>query len=96
MNKEKTKILKEKYAGSYTGKKREVKMKEKNDLELLREFKKTSGWSYYRLSISLGVHYQTIVGWFLGKYAPSSMALEKIQKFLKSIEKSEAQGELKG
>jgi len=62
-------------------------MNEKNYLELLREFKKSSGWNYQKLSNHLGVHYQTIVGWLIGQYKPSLMALEKIKKFLRSVER---------
>jgi len=65
-------------------------MKEKNDLERLKEFKKSSGWSYHKLSNHVGVHYQTIVGWFIGKRSPSLLATEKIQKFLKSVERAES------
>lgn len=65
-------------------------MEEKNDLERLKEFKKLSGWSYHKLSINIGVHNQTVVGWFIGKRSPSLLATEKIQKFFKSIERSKA------
>lgn len=57
-------------------------MKEKGELELLKEFKEKSGWSYQKLANHLGVHYQTLMGWFSGKYKPSLMALEKIRHFL--------------
>lgn len=95
MKKEKIKILKKKYAGSFIGKKRMVKMKEKSELELLKEFKKSSGWSYQKLAHHLGVHYQTVIFWILGKRYPSPLALERIQKFLKSTEKSGIPGDLK-
>lgn len=62
-------------------------MNEKNYLELLREFKKSSGWSYHKLSNHVGVHYQTIVGWLAGKCDPSLMALDRIKKFLRSVER---------
>lgn len=65
-------------------------MKENNDLERLKEFKKSSGWSYHKLSNHIGVHYQTVVGWFIGKRSPSLLAAEKIQKFLKSVERAES------
>jgi Helix-turn-helix. len=57
-------------------------MKEQSELDLLRKFKKESGWSYNKIAIYLGVHYQTVVGWFTGKYEPSKMAKEKINHFL--------------
>lgn len=63
-------------------------MNEKNYVELLREFKKSSGWSYHKLSNHVGVHYQTIVDWFAEKTNPSLMALEKIKEFLKSTERA--------
>jgi len=65
-------------------------MEEKNDIERLKEFKKSSGWSYHKLSNHIGVHYQTVVGWFIGKRSPSLLATEKIQKFLKSVERAES------
>jgi len=70
-------------------------MKDKNDLDRLRDFKKSSGWSYHRLSNHIGVHYQTVISWFLGSRSPSLLASEKLRKFLRSIEKLEAQGDLK-
>jgi len=63
-------------------------MKENNEVERLKEFKKSSGWSYHKLSINIGVHSQTIYGWFVGRRSPSLLALEKLQKFLKSVERS--------
>jgi len=63
-------------------------MNEKNYIEFLREFKKSSGWSYHKLSNHLGVHYQTVFAWLSGKSNPSLMALEKIRKFLRSVERS--------
>ena len=63
-------------------------MKEKNDLERLKEFKKLSGWSYHKLSIHIGVHNQTIIGWFIGRRSPSLLATEKLQKFLRSVERA--------
>jgi len=69
-------------------------MKEKNTLEKLEEFKKNSGWSYLQLAVAMGIHYQTINNWFVKKSKPSPMALEKIQKFLKFIEKSRIQEDL--
>lgn len=68
--------------------KRGEKMKEKNNIERLKDFKKSSGWSYHKLSIHIGVHNQTIYGWLFGRRSPSPLALEKLQKFLKSVERS--------
>ncbi|MBA7648173.1 hypothetical protein ES703_55956 [subsurface metagenome] len=69
-------------------------MKEKSTLEKLEEFKKSSGWSYLQLAVAMGIHYQTINNWFVKKAKPSPMALEKIQKFLRSVEKSGTPGDL--
>jgi len=65
-------------------------MKEKNDVERLKDFKKLSGWSYHKLSIHIGVHSETVVGWFSGRRRPSLLASEKLQKFLRSTERSKA------
>jgi len=70
-------------------------MKEKNDLERLKEFKKKSGLSYHRLANHLGVHYQTVISWFTRGATPSPMANERIQKFLRSIEKAGIPGDPK-
>ena len=63
-------------------------MKKNKDLELLKEFKRTSGWSYQEVSNHLKVHYQTVVSWFSGERNPSPRALKRIQKFLTSIERA--------
>ena len=70
-------------------------MKEKNDVERLKDFKKSSGWSYHKLSIHIGVHNQTIYGWLFGRRNPSLLASEKLRKFLRSVEKSGIPGDLK-
>jgi len=70
-------------------------MKEKNDLDRLKDFKKSSGWSYHKLSNHIGVHYQTVISWFLGSRSPSLLASEKLRKFLRSVEKSGIPGDLK-
>lgn len=70
-------------------------MEENNEIERLKEFKKSSGWSYQKLSNHIGVHSQTVVGWFIGRRSPSLLALEKLQKFLRSIERSRSSEELK-
>jgi len=48
----------------------------------LKKFKKTSGWSYDRIAREMGVHTQTVVGWYQGKYKPSLLALPRIEAFL--------------
>jgi DNA-binding XRE family transcriptional regulator len=57
-------------------------MREQTELDLLRKFKKESGWSYQKIAVHLGVHYQSVVAWFTGKYRPSNLAKEKINHFL--------------
>jgi len=69
-------------------------MKEKSTFEKLEDFKKRTGWSYHRLAVAMGIHSQTINNWFVKKSKPSPMALEKIQKFLRSIERSGIPGDL--
>lgn len=70
-------------------------MKEKTDVERLKDFKKSSGWSYHQLSIHIGVHNQTIYSWLFGRRSPSLLASEKLKKFLRSVEKSGTLGDLK-
>ena len=61
-------------------------MKKKKDsvpeIEKLRSFKERSGWSYQKISNHMGIHAQTIYFWLAGKYRPSSLALEKVRRFL--------------
>jgi len=52
------------------------------EVEKLRSFKERSSWSYSKISKHMGIHSQTIYFWLTGKYNPSSLALEKIRKFL--------------
>jgi len=70
-------------------------MKNENYLNELKEFKKSSGWNYQKLSNHLGLHSQTVVWWFTGKRNPSPMAIEKIKKFLRSIKRSRSLEDLK-
>ncbi|MBA7638604.1 hypothetical protein ES703_46260 [subsurface metagenome] len=60
----------------------EKKKKEIPELEKLRSFKERSSWSYQKISNHMGIHSQTIYFWLSGKYNPSSLALEKIRRFL--------------
>ena len=57
-------------------------MKELNEVEMLRKFKKDSGYSYDRLSKELGVHYRTVYLWMSGKSRPSNMAKRIIRQFI--------------
>ena len=52
------------------------------EIEKLKEFKKRSKWSYEKMARYMGVHSQTLMNWIKGNYKPSSMAREKIRKFL--------------
>ena len=45
-------------------------------------FAEASGWSQDRLAKELGVHNQTVGGWFRGLYKPSLLALPLIETFL--------------
>ena len=58
-------------------------MKESNDVERLKKFKKDMGYSYDKLGKALGVHHRTVYLWMSGKTKPSPMAKERIRKFLK-------------
>ena len=57
-------------------------MEEFNDLDMLKKFKEKSGWSYDKISKEIGVHHQTIQGWFSGKYKPSQLARKTLRAFL--------------
>ena len=57
-------------------------MQESNELQRLKEFKEKYGWSYDRISKELGVHHQSVQGWFSGKYKPSQLAKKSIRAFL--------------
>lgn len=57
-------------------------MQEFNELEMLKKFKDKSGWSYDRISKEIGVHSQTVQGWFNGKYKPSQLARRALRLFL--------------
>lgn len=48
----------------------------------LMEFKEKSGWSYQKIANLMGVNTQSVINWIRGKAEPSSMAREKIQRFL--------------
>lgn len=52
------------------------------EVEKLRSFKERSGWSYQKISIHMKINAQTIYYWLAGTYKPSSLALEKLQRFL--------------
>jgi transcriptional regulator with XRE-family HTH domain len=53
-------------------------------LRELKKFKKSSGWTYDRIAREMGVHTQTVTGWFQGKYKPSALALPRIEAFLRA------------
>lgn len=60
----------------------ENKKRDIPEIKKLKSFKARSGWSYKKISVHMGIHHQTIYFWLAGKYQPSSLALEKIKKFL--------------
>ena len=51
------------------------------ELDKLKRFKKNSGWSYDRISKELGIHSQTVVGWFAGKYKPGNLTRNLVREF---------------
>jgi len=57
-------------------------MKEFDEVEMLRKFKKDSGYSYDKLSKELEVHHRTVYLWLSGKSKPSNMAKKIIRQFL--------------
>jgi hypothetical protein len=59
------------------------KMEVKDELGLLRKLKKRSGWSYDRISKEIGIHHQTVQGWFTGKNNPGQLSRKAIREFLK-------------
>ena len=58
-------------------------MRESNDVERFKKFKKDSGYSYDKLSKALGVHHRTVYQWLSGKTKPSPMGGRCIKEFLK-------------
>lgn len=52
------------------------------EAEKLKEFKRKSGWSYMKIAKLMGVAVQSIINWTKGNHEPSSMAREKIRRFL--------------
>ena len=51
---------------------------------VLRDLRKKRGWSQERLARELGVSFQTIHRWESGKFNPSPLAEEKIEKLIKN------------
>jgi len=54
----------------------------KSEVELLKQFKSTSGWSDDRISKGIGVHGQTIQAWLTGKKVPGNLSRQAIRGFL--------------
>ena len=54
--------------------------------EKLREIRRKKGWSQERLARELGVSFQTIHRWETGKFEPSPLAQEKIDRLLEREE----------
>ncbi len=50
--------------------------------EKLRAIRKRKGWSQERLARELGVSFQTIHRWETGKFEPSQLAQEKIDRLI--------------
>ena len=51
--------------------------------EKLRAIRKKKGWSQEHLARVLGVSFQTVHRWETGKFEPSQLAQEKIDKLLR-------------
>jgi len=54
--------------------------------EKLKAIRKKNGWSQEHLARELGVSFQTVHRWETGKFEPSQLAQEKIDKLLKKEE----------
>lgn len=52
------------------------------EVQLLRKFREKSGWSYARIADGIGVHYQSVVAWFMGRKIPGNLASKAIREFL--------------
>lgn len=57
---------------------------EKTDIvEMLKEFKEKSGWSYEKIAREIGVSTLSVQNWIKGKFKPSRLAEKEISFFLK-------------
>jgi DNA-binding XRE family transcriptional regulator len=59
------------------------------ELEELRKFKESSGWSDYKIAKSVDVHPQSIRNWLKGRNRPSDLARKVIKAFLASTNRAE-------
>lgn len=57
-------------------------MNEIKELEMLKEFKTKSGWSFEKIAQEIGVSHQTVMAWFSGKYTPNNLSRKAIKAFL--------------
>lgn len=51
------------------------------EVKQLRKLKAENNWTYQNLAQELGVHYQTVVGWFAG-VEPSNLSKRIIRQYL--------------
>jgi transcriptional regulator with XRE-family HTH domain len=58
------------------------KKRQSKELELLRAFKKESGWTYVRIGNAMGVNPMSVYHWLRGTRAPSPMARRVIRAFV--------------
>ena len=58
-------------------------MTSKKAMTELRRFQRKSGWSQGQIAKAMGLHLQTVGGWFREKYQPSILAVRVIEDFLK-------------
>ena len=52
------------------------------EVEMLKDFKKKSGWSFEKIAREIGVSHQTVMAWFSGKYIPNNLSRRAIKAFL--------------
>ena len=58
------------------------KKTESKEIQLLREFKKETGWSYNKMGSAIGVNGMTVYNWLRGHQEPSDMAKKLIRQFI--------------
>jgi DNA-binding transcriptional regulator YiaG len=59
-----------------------VNKRKDNEIERLRTFKTTSGWSDYKIARAVDVHPQSIRNWLKGRCRPSDLARKALRNFL--------------
>lgn len=57
-------------------------MKYFDEVKWLKEFKRSTGWTYEELAAELGLHPMTIKKWFAGETKPSKLARKVLAAFM--------------